>query len=172
VLTGFLGSGKNALLKRILTTSSVARIGVPVNKFGGIGIDARMIASREGGVVELTNGCVCCTVRDGLLEVVAMLLDRPAPPDHPVVETPGLADPVPPGPAGGVRGSGEVHKDRIEALRGVGVGVRQTTIPPTMICIRAIIAITAKKRRAGSGSAADSSLQLPEGVRADQVGSA
>jgi G3E family GTPase len=95
VLTGFLGSGKTTLLNHILTASGGARIGVLVNEFGEVGIDGRLIASRDGDVVELTNGCVCCTVRDDLLAAVAALLERPRPPEYLVVETTGLADPVP-----------------------------------------------------------------------------
>jgi G3E family GTPase len=95
VLTGFLGSGKTTVLNHILTAGAGRRIGVLVNEFGEIGIDGRLVASRAGDLVELTNGCVCCTVRDDLLGAIATLLDRPAPPDHLVVETTGLADPRP-----------------------------------------------------------------------------
>lgn len=95
VLSGFLGSGKTTLLNHLLTTAAGLRIGVLVNEFGEIGIDGRLIASRDGDLVELTNGCVCCAVRDDLLAAVATLLDRPRPPDHLVIETTGLADPAP-----------------------------------------------------------------------------
>ncbi|MDR7422700.1 MAG: GTP-binding protein [Armatimonadota bacterium] len=95
VLTGFLGSGKTTVLNHILTVSGGRRIGVLVNEFGEIGIDGRLIANRTGDLVELTNGCVCCTVRDDLLAAIATLLEGPAPLDHLVVETTGLADPVP-----------------------------------------------------------------------------
>lgn len=95
VLTGFLGSGKTTLLNHILSASHGVRIGVLLNEFGDISIDGRLVASRDGDMVELTNGCICCTVRDDLLRSVAALLDRPRPPDHLVIETTGLADPVP-----------------------------------------------------------------------------
>ncbi|MGQ0572124.1 MAG: CobW family GTP-binding protein [Armatimonadota bacterium] len=95
VLTGFLGSGKTTLLNHILTASHGHRIGVLINEFGEISIDSRLIASQDDNVVELANGCVCCTVRDDLLKSVAMLLERPQPPEHILVETTGLADPVP-----------------------------------------------------------------------------
>jgi G3E family GTPase len=95
VLTGFLGSGKTTLLNTILTGAHGVRIGVLVNEFGDVGIDGALVARRDEDVIELTNGCVCCTVRDDLLQAVATLLDRPRPPEHIVIETTGLADPVP-----------------------------------------------------------------------------
>ncbi|MGQ0549058.1 MAG: CobW family GTP-binding protein [Armatimonadota bacterium] len=95
VLTGFLGSGKTTLLNHILNGSHGARIGVVLNEFGDIGIDSRLITSRDDNVIELANGCVCCTMRDDLLQSLAALLDRAPPPEHIVVETTGLADPGP-----------------------------------------------------------------------------
>ncbi|MDR7417335.1 MAG: GTP-binding protein [Armatimonadota bacterium] len=95
VLTGFLGSGKTTLLNHILTSPHGFRIGVLINEFGEVGIDGRLIARRDEDVLELVNGCVCCAVRDDLLPAVATLLDRPRPPEHLVLETTGLADPVP-----------------------------------------------------------------------------
>jgi G3E family GTPase len=95
VLTGFLGSGKTTLLNHILSGSHGVRIGVLLNEFGEISIDSRLVARRDGDVVELTNGCVCCTVRDDLLQSIATLLERPHPPEHIVIETTGLADPGP-----------------------------------------------------------------------------
>ena len=95
ILTGFLGSGKTTLLNHILRTSHGFRVGVLLNEFGEIGIDSRLVAARDEDVVELANGCVCCTVRDDLLRAVATLLDRARPPQHIVVETTGLADPAP-----------------------------------------------------------------------------
>jgi G3E family GTPase len=95
VITGFLGSGKTTLLNHLLRAGGPARLGVLVNEFGEINIDSRLIARRDEDVVELTNGCVCCAFRDDLLQGVATLLDRPAPPEHIVIETTGLADPGP-----------------------------------------------------------------------------
>jgi G3E family GTPase len=95
VLTGFLGSGKTTLLNHILASPHGFRIGVLINEFGEVGIDGRLIAGRGDDVLELVNGCVCCAVRDDLLPAVATLLDRSKPPEHIVVETTGLADPVP-----------------------------------------------------------------------------
>jgi G3E family GTPase len=95
VLTGFLGCGKTTLLNRILTADHGIKVGVLLNEFGEINIDSRLIARRDDTVMELSNGCVCCTVRDDLLRSIAALLERPAPPEHIVIETTGLADPVP-----------------------------------------------------------------------------
>jgi G3E family GTPase len=95
VLTGFLGSGKTTLLNHILTADHGRRIGVLINEFGEIAIDSRLIARQDNAVMELANGCVCCTVRDDLLRAMAALLERSQAPEHIVIETTGLADPVP-----------------------------------------------------------------------------
>jgi G3E family GTPase len=95
LLTGFLGSGKTTLLNHILTADHGVSIGVLINEFGEIAIDSRLIARQDDTVIELANGCVCCTVRDDLLRSIAALLERPSPPEHIVIETTGLADPVP-----------------------------------------------------------------------------
>jgi G3E family GTPase len=95
LLTGFLGSGKTTLLNHILTADHGINVGVLINEFGEIAIDSRLIARQDDTVIELANGCVCCTVREDLLRSVADLLERPSPPEHIVVETTGLADPVP-----------------------------------------------------------------------------
>lgn len=95
VLTGFLGSGKTTLLNHILGGTHGARIGIVLNEFGDISIDSRLIARQDDDIVELANGCVCCTMRDDLLRSVGSLLDRTPPPEHIVIETTGLADPVP-----------------------------------------------------------------------------
>ena len=95
VLTGFLGSGKTTLLNHILTADHGVRVGVLINEFGEISIDSRLIARQDDSVMELANGCVCCTVREDLLRSVATLLERQSPPEHIVIETSGLADPVP-----------------------------------------------------------------------------
>ncbi len=95
ILTGFLGSGKTTLLNHILCGTHGSRIGVVLNEFGDVSIDSRLIARRDDDIMELANGCVCCTLRDDLLQSVATLLDRASPPEHVVIETTGLADPAP-----------------------------------------------------------------------------
>jgi G3E family GTPase len=95
VLTGYLGAGKTTLLNRILTRRHGRRIAVIVNEFGEIGIDGDLIVGGDEELVELSNGCVCCTVRGDLVRTVRNLLARQPAPDAIVVETTGLAAPAP-----------------------------------------------------------------------------
>ena len=97
VLTGFLGAGKTTLVNHILSTDHGRRIAVIVNEMGEIGIDGDLIVSSEEEVIEMANGCVCCTlsVRNDLTDTIRKLLARPEPPDYVVIETSGVADPVP-----------------------------------------------------------------------------
>jgi len=95
VLTGFLGAGKTTLLNRILTGDHGHRYGVIVNEFGEIGIDGDLVTGAGEGLVEMTNGCVCCTVRGDLVRAARSLLARPGAFDALVVETTGLARPGP-----------------------------------------------------------------------------
>ncbi|MGK7881822.1 MAG: GTP-binding protein [Crocosphaera sp.] len=95
VITGFLGSGKTTLLNHILTNQEGIKTAVLVNEFGEIGIDNELIISTEDNVVELNNGCVCCTINEDLVEAVHKILDRPEKVDYLIVETTGLADPLP-----------------------------------------------------------------------------
>ena len=95
ILTGFLGAGKTTLLNHILTNQEGLRTAVLVNEFGEIGIDHELIVKTNDEMVELTNGCICCSINDELLQTVYKVLERPEPPDYLVVETTGLADPLP-----------------------------------------------------------------------------
>lgn len=95
VLTGYLGAGKTTLVNRILAGTDGRRWGVIVNEFGEIGIDGDLIVSGDEELVELSNGCVCCTVRGDLVRTVRSLLSRTHPPDAILVETTGLAAPAP-----------------------------------------------------------------------------
>ncbi len=101
VITGFLGAGKTSLLRHVLENAGGRRIAVIINEFGGLGFDREMLLGCPvagcGGddVVELANGCICCTVADEFLPTMEMLLERPEPPDHIVIETSGLALPKP-----------------------------------------------------------------------------
>jgi len=97
ILTGFLGAGKTTLLNRILTAPHGRRIAVVVNEFGDIGLDQKFIARAEGDIVELTNGCVCCSARNDTVEILLSLVSRArtgAAVDHVVIETTGLAKPA------------------------------------------------------------------------------
>ncbi|MEL4897101.1 CobW family GTP-binding protein [Crocosphaera sp. Alani8] len=95
VITGFLGSGKTTLLNHILTNQEGVKTAVLVNEFGEIGIDNELIISTEDNIVELNNGCVCCTINEDLVEAVHKVLNRPEKVDYLIVETTGLADPLP-----------------------------------------------------------------------------
>ncbi|MDQ6437303.1 GTP-binding protein [Mesorhizobium sp. LHD-90] len=95
VLTGYLGAGKTTLLNRILSENHGKRYAVIVNEFGEIGIDNDLIVESDEEIYEMNNGCVCCTVRGDLVRVVEGLMRRPGRFDAIVVETTGLADPVP-----------------------------------------------------------------------------
>ncbi len=95
VLTGYLGAGKTTLLNRILSESHGKKYAVIVNEFGEIGIDNDLIVESDEEIYEMNNGCICCTVRGDLIRVVEGLMRRPGRFDAIIVETTGLADPVP-----------------------------------------------------------------------------
>jgi G3E family GTPase len=95
ILTGFLGAGKTTLLNHILSNQDGVKTAVLVNEFGEIGIDNDLIIATGDEMVELSNGCICCSINGELLEAVYRILDRPEPVDYLVVETTGLADPLP-----------------------------------------------------------------------------
>jgi len=94
IITGFLGAGKTSLLNHILTSGHGRRIAVLVNDFGTVNIDAALITNRDDEVVSLENGCICCSLSDGLLAAVVRLIRREQPPDHILIETSGISDPV------------------------------------------------------------------------------
>jgi G3E family GTPase len=97
IITGFLGSGKTTLLNHILSNQQGLKTAVLVNEFGEIGIDNELIINTgdDGNMVELSNGCVCCTINNDLVEAVYKVLERQDQIDYLVVETTGLADPLP-----------------------------------------------------------------------------
>ena len=76
ILTGFLGAGKTTLLNRILTTEHGRRVAVIVNEFGEVGIDHHLLISSEQEVVQMNNGCICCTVRGDLVRIIDGLIRR------------------------------------------------------------------------------------------------
>jgi G3E family GTPase len=95
VIGGYLGAGKTTLLNRLLQDPGGRRLGVIVNDFGAIGIDAELLAAAsDTGVVNLPNGCVCCTLGGDLFETLARLRDGDEPPDQIVIEASGVADPA------------------------------------------------------------------------------
>ena len=95
LITGFLGSGKTTLLNHILTNRQDLKVAVLVNEFGDINIDNQLLVSVEENMVELSNGCICCTINDSLVDAVYAVLEREERMDYLVVETTGLADPLP-----------------------------------------------------------------------------
>jgi cobalamin biosynthesis protein CobW len=101
VITGFLGAGKTSLVRHLLARVQGRRLAVLVNEFGALGIDRELLLGcgdatcDAGDIVELANGCLCCTVADDFLPTLCRLLDRAAPPEHILIETSGLALPKP-----------------------------------------------------------------------------
>ena len=95
ILTGFLGSGKTTLLNRILTAEHGRRVAVIVNEFGEVGIDHHLLLSSNQEVVQMNNGCVCCTVRGDLVRSFFQLMEHRDKFDTVVIETTGLAQPAP-----------------------------------------------------------------------------
>jgi G3E family GTPase len=96
ILTGFLGSGKTTLLNHILRANPGLRIAIIVNELGEIGIDGGLIEETSADdVVELTAGCICCTIRGDLLMGLQRILKREEPPEYLIIETTGIADPLP-----------------------------------------------------------------------------
>jgi cobalamin biosynthesis protein CobW len=101
IVTGFLGAGKTTLVRHVLENAGGRRLAVIVNEFGDVGIDGEILKNcgvescTEDSIVELANGCICCTVADDFIPALTKLLDRPDPPEHIVIETSGLALPKP-----------------------------------------------------------------------------
>jgi G3E family GTPase len=95
LLTGFLGAGKTTLLNHILSNQQGLRSAVLVNEFGEVGIDHELVVATSDQMVELSNGCICCSINGELQQAVQRVLERPEPIDLIVVETTGLADPLP-----------------------------------------------------------------------------
>ncbi|MCB1377255.1 MAG: cobalamin biosynthesis protein CobW [Alphaproteobacteria bacterium] len=101
VITGFLGAGKTTVIRHMLENAKGRRIALVINEFGDVGVDGEILKGcgdalcREDDVIELANGCICCTVADDFVPTMKKLLDRPDPPQHIVIETSGLALPQP-----------------------------------------------------------------------------
>jgi len=94
ILTGFLGAGKTTLLNHILTGDHGLRVGVLVNDFGSINVDAELVVDVEDGMISLANGCVCCQIRDDLVDSVAELIGGDDPVEYVILEASGVADPA------------------------------------------------------------------------------
>ena len=101
IITGFLGAGKTTLVQHILENAGGKRIALIINEFGDVGVDGDVLsgcgddACKDEDMIELANGCICCTVADEFIPVMQALLARDNPPDHIIIETSGLALPQP-----------------------------------------------------------------------------
>lgn len=95
IITGFLGSGKTTLLNHILETFEDFKVAILVNEFGDINIDSQFLVQLDQDMIELTNGCICCSINDDLRNAVYRVLERRDKIDYLVVETTGVADPLP-----------------------------------------------------------------------------
>ncbi len=101
IVTGFLGAGKTTLIRHVLETAGGRRLALVINEFGDIGVDGEVLRGcgvatcGDGAIVELANGCICCTVADDFLPAIEHLLALDPPPEHIIIETSGLALPKP-----------------------------------------------------------------------------
>ncbi len=95
IISGFLGSGKTTLLNHILTNQKGIKTAVLVNEFGEIGIDNELIIKTEEEMIELNNGCICCSINGELVEAIEKLINANKSLDYIIIETTGLADPLP-----------------------------------------------------------------------------
>ena len=101
VVTGFLGAGKTTLIRHMLENANGKRIALVINEFGDLGVDGEILKGcgdalcRDEDIMELSNGCICCTVADDFVPTMEKLLAREDRPDHIVIETSGLALPQP-----------------------------------------------------------------------------
>ena len=101
IITGFLGAGKTTLIRHMLENAGGRRIALIINEFGDLGVDGEILrgcgieSCRDEDIVELSNGCICCTVADDFIPTMEKLLSRSEPLDHIVIETSGLALPQP-----------------------------------------------------------------------------
>lgn len=95
IIGGFLGSGKTTLLNHILAAPHGRRVAVLINEFGDVDIDGSLVVSADRDMLELSSGCICCSMNDGLVAALERLMSREAPFDCVVIETTGIADPVP-----------------------------------------------------------------------------
>ncbi len=101
VITGFLGAGKTTMIRNLLSNTGGKKIALIINEFGDLGVDGDVLKGcgaencTEDDIIELTNGCICCTVADDFIPTMTKLLEREQRPDHIVIETSGLALPQP-----------------------------------------------------------------------------
>ena len=101
IITGFLGAGKTTLIRHLLENAGNRRLALVINEFGDVGVDGDILRAcgvkncPEENIIELANGCLCCTVADDFIPAIETLLTLKDPPDHIIIETSGLALPKP-----------------------------------------------------------------------------
>lgn len=95
IITGFLGSGKTTLINQILHNKQKLKVAVLVNEFGDINIDTQLLMDVNENMLELSNGCICCTINEGLIDAVYQVLESDKKVDYLIIETTGVADPLP-----------------------------------------------------------------------------
>ena len=95
IITGFLGSGKTTLLNHILHNRQGLKVAVIVNEFGDIDIDSQLLVAVDENMVQLANGCICCTINQSLVEAIESIVKRSESIDYLIIETTGVADPLP-----------------------------------------------------------------------------
>lgn len=94
IVSGFLGSGKTTLLNRILNSDTGMRMAVMVNDFGAINIDSELIVGQTDAMINLANGCICCTVESDLIEQLSRLINSPNRPEYLIIEASGVSNPA------------------------------------------------------------------------------
>ncbi|CAN7342943.1 GTP-binding protein [Caballeronia sp. LjRoot34] len=125
VVGGYLGAGKTTLLNHVLANAGQRRITVLVNDFGAINIDAALIKARTDDVINLENGCVCCSIGGRLVDALLAISNRPDPPDFLIIEASGVSDPVRIAQIGLL--------DRAYRLYGIVVAVDLASITQTLL---------------------------------------
>jgi G3E family GTPase len=127
ILAGFLGAGKTTLLRHVLSNAAGVRIGVLVNDFGEVNVDAELVSEISGGVMRLTNGCICCSIRGELTSSLFQMMEKETL-DHAIIEASGISD-----PRAIVETFFELHKTRVLRLDGLVSVVDAENFPRTLI---------------------------------------
>lgn len=95
LVTGFLGAGKSTFINKIIAAKKECRFGLLVNEYGDVKLESQIIEAGSNEIVELSNGCLCCVVRQDLISALDKLIDAPVRPDYIIIEASGVSDPLP-----------------------------------------------------------------------------